>query len=278
LDAAGEVWMFGGISNDLRAVSDLFHFVPDQSTDLESPLIDKSLGSWKKISIKSDDVPWPQPRACCAGIADLIFGKGFSRIWMFGGAVNGKAACQPRRSVGNLTNELWCFHEETSQWEMVSRQENSRQSDSNGMDSVPTPRCWHAAAFFGGLMWVFGGASELSLGGNFPWRWDPLKDLWSFPVSEYSAAELAAADSSVHTEREHEWQFEGNGVATNSWPSARYGHSMCAHSTAGALVLFGGTADDSFADHFLNDMWSYSIANRTWQCLFQAATNCENKG
>lgn len=98
---------------------------------------------------------------------------------------------------------------------------------------VPAGRAEHGVASSNGLMYMFGGASELGL----------LQDFFSFDPAALKWTSLS---------RRHQ-----------SWPTRRAGHSLEATSTN--LVMFGGrVALSNGMTKSLNDVWMYKLDEGSW--------------
>eukprot|EP01103_Thecamoeba_quadrilineata_P010957 TRINITY_DN2503_c0_g1_i1.p1 TRINITY_DN2503_c0_g1~~TRINITY_DN2503_c0_g1_i1.p1 ORF type:complete len:251 (-),score=33.76 TRINITY_DN2503_c0_g1_i1:101-784(-) len=136
----------------------------------------------------------------------LVPVQGNTSILLFGGTENTWAK----------KNDLWEFNYATKKWENIETQ------------TQPPPVKDHAAEFYNGKMYVFGG-----LVGN-----DPTNSLWVFDYKEKKWEEIATDDS---------------------FPPPRSGHTLVQHS--GKLYVFGGQALNSQYDC----LWSFDVEQKKWE-------------
>lgn len=61
-----------------------------------------------------------------------------------------------------------------------------------------------------------------------------------------------------------EWKEVAYSKNNTHFPSERWGHRMI-HTNTNELVLFGGFGGAPLEGRYLDDLWSFSISNCTWQ-------------
>jgi len=128
--------------------------------------------------------------------------------------------------TNNLT-DIWAYDLVADAWHQVEQQ-----------GDIPEPRFAAAAAYepVSGKMYVFGGFP------GDPDQTEFLDELWAYDPATNQWTQLEA---------------EGD------MPAPRNGHCLVADSSAGTLVLFGGTNSEAS----LNDLWTYDPASNAWTAI-----------
>ncbi len=162
-------------------------------------------------------------------------------------------------------------------------------------NEVPSARYGHAAVYYSGKIYIFGGmgASNTLSVMNDIWSYNISTNLWAkengtvdigdLPVGRYDHQALVldgvvyisggynASDADVsqefwtYTLSTKKWQQKGNMRAT------RYGHSMFMDLSSRLHVYAGKGEPQLYADALLNTMERYNSANDTWD--YVEATN-----
>ena len=112
----------------------------------------------------------------------------------------------------------------------------------NAAAPMPKQRAGHAAVFYNGCLYVFGGKDDDN---------EKLNDLWKFNMTTRVWTELVTEDANML------------GGAASKIPIARSGHTAVLYE--GFICIFGGIFE---VTKELNDLQLYDIANNRWICLF----------
>jgi len=256
VDAAGNLWLFGGYSVYLGADSDdLWRFTP-------------STGEWTWVSgsdtgdvagvygtrgmAAAGNVPGAR-----SGAVSWIDAAG--NLWLFGGAgcvlIDGV-------STGGYLNDLWRFTPGSGEWTWVSGSNTINVAGvygTRGMAAaanVPGARSgavsWIDAA---GNLWLFGGYSVyLETDFNDLWEFTPSTGEWTW-MSGSDTVDVAGV-----------YGTEGMAAAGNV-PGARSG-AVSWIDAAGNLWLFGGLGYVPAAGYsdfgYLNDLWKFTPGSGEW--------------
>src|SRR5579859_5698827 len=244
IDAAGNLWLFGGNGLDSsgvgRYLNDLWKYNSGEWTWMSG----SNIGEWPGIygtqgTAGSTNVPGGR-----VGAVSWIDATG--DLWLFGGYGFGDSAS----SYGYL-NDLWKYN--GAEWTWIGGSNVINQPGTYGTqgladpNNVPggrqSPTIWIDAS---GNVWLFGGQGLDSTG-----TVGKLNDLW-----KYSEGEWTWISGSSMVNQPGAYGTEGLGAATNV-PGAR-GAAVGWIDAAGNLWLFGGNGSDSTgAVGLLNDLWEY---------------------
>jgi N-acetylneuraminic acid mutarotase len=245
VDAAGNLWLFGGQGDDASGTSgslnDLWKY---STTSNQWTWVAGASSAWA-----SGDMPpngMPGGRSGAVGWVDAS-----GDFWLFGGS-----------GPLGLTNDLWQYVPGTGAWTLVSGSQTSPGSSgvygmqgTAAMGNTPGSRTQAVAATdASGNLWLFGGSGFASIGGS-----GLLNDLWEFSPSTQLWAWMGGWKS-----------INGAGVyGTRSTtdvndPGARYAASAVSDAS-GNLWLFGGVGYDINGKQGpLNDLWEYDTATGKW--------------
>jgi N-acetylneuraminic acid mutarotase len=249
-DAAGRLWLFGGIDYHGSFLNDLWRFDP-------------ATGNWAWV--KGNDIPNQPGVYGQQGVPDPANTPGArwgaatwvdrtGRLWLFGG--DGLAAS------GNGTmamNDLWCFDPATGNWTWVKGSDTFSQPGNYGALGVEAPTnvpgarygaaCWRDPA---GRFWLFGGHGNDGSGIlyygylNDLWRFDPATGNWTWVKGSKS---MDAAGS-----------YGSQGVeAVANTPGGR-AFAAAWTGKEGQLWLFEGY-DGS---RMWNNLWRFNPATGNW--------------
>jgi N-acetylneuraminic acid mutarotase len=250
-DAAGNVWLFGGIGNDssgtMDYLDDLWEYSAGQWAWMGGSNVVNRAGTYgAQGAASASNVPGG--RGSAATWTDAA-----GNFWVFGGH-----GYDSPGSIGYL-NDLWKYS--AGQWTWMGGSNVANQKGKYGTEgtaaagNVPGARdicvSWTDAA---GNFWLFGGDGYDSQG-----NWGDLNDLW-----KYSAGEWTWMGGSNVVNQKGIYGTQRTAAAGNV-PGAR-GFSVAWTDTAGNSWLFGGYGYDSTGATlgFLNDLWKYSAGEWTW--------------
>jgi N-acetylneuraminic acid mutarotase len=251
VDAAGNLWLFGGASSDGSPTNDLWMY--SQST---------GLWTWEGGSSSSyaAGVYGTKGVAASGNVPGARYGAvawtdTTGNFWLFGGQ-----GFDSTRTQGWL-NDLWKYSPSTGQWVWVSGSSFGNASGVYGTAGVEatTNQPGGRLSAMGWIdsannLWLLGGAAIDANGIQ-----TTLNDLWKFDTNAgqwtWFCTSLCSL-SGVYGE-------QGVPDAANG-PGARQGGATWIDS-AGQLWLFGGIGKDSAGTvDALNDLWRYSPMSGFW--------------
>ena len=288
-DKTGNFWLFGGLGLDSTGVylsgflNDLWKFNPTtrewtwvsgSSTMQPNPVPGIFPGQPGVYGTKgqpsASNVPGGRQEA--AGWIDSS-----GSLWLFGGD-----GLDSTGTVGAL-NDLWEFNPTTSEWTWVSGASTAPRNLTGGTgqvgvygtQGVPAAGNVPGGRFFAaswidrnGNLWLFGGIgvdSTGSTGGD-------LNDLWEFDPAAKTWTWMSGADT---VNAVGVYGTQGVAAAANV-PGARYSAVSWTDSSSN-LWLFGGSffnpaATPQAAYAYLNDVWKFNAATKTWTWMSGADT------
>ena len=255
-DAAGNLWLFGGLGYDRNAargyLNDLWMYAPAAGTwtwvagdDLINP--PSSFG----IRGTADSTSKPGGRQDAAGWTDTS-----GNFWLFGG--KGVAA----GGVG-MMNELWKYTPATGRWTWVKGDSTIDPTGVYGArrvaDSSNTPAARYGAQGWTdatGNGWLQGGFGVAPNGSGV------LNDLWRFDPSALQWTWMNGGNASLQT-----GSYGTLGVPDSSnAPRARFG-AVGWTDLSGDLWLMGGNHNVSNILGNLTDLWKYSVQSGEWSWM-----------
>lgn len=263
IDAAGNLWLFGGAGYDSAgttgALNDLWEFTPGtgQWTWISGAPTVNAAGSYGTLgTAAANTVPGARE-------VSLSWIDASGNLWLFGGV-----GYDSTGTLGDL-NDLWRFSPTTGQWTWVSG-----ASTVNGHGVFGTlgtaaatnvPGARYAAVSWidlAGNLWLMGGSGYDSVGTN-----GYLNDLWEFSPA---SGEWTWVAGSATANARGTYGTEGTAAAGNV-PGAREA-PMAWTDAAGNLWLYGGLGFDyAGSNGYLNDLWKFSPATGQWAWLSGAA-------
>ena len=255
VDAAGNLWLFGGEEYAGAAGSNYFN-------DLWK--YDPSTGEWTWISgadsvnaagiygvkglAAAGDVPGAR-----AGAVTWVDAAG--NLWLFGGIGYDGAGV-----VGELA-DLWEFNVSAHEWVWVGGSSTVDSAGVYGAKGIATASNLPGARQYAvswvdatGNFWLFGGEGYDSTGSNGDlgdlWRYDPKSGQWTWE----SGSNTVGSTGFYGTQGvEASANVPGARVRSNAWTDAH-----------GNLWLFGGVGYGSSGSAGLNDLWMYDVASGQW--------------
>ncbi|MGH9489347.1 MAG: kelch repeat-containing protein [Terriglobales bacterium] len=282
-DAAGNLWLFGGVSNAVRNAAGGSGYLNDMWR------YDRASGEWTWVGgsnnadapgvygVKGQPAPgnWPGARWQMGCWTDEN-----GNFWLFGGVgVDLNPPNYDGLYAGDL-DDLWRYDPVTGEWTWMSGYDTFSSCNAtvtpvqcNDMPSygalgVPSPGNVPGARFFPttwtdgqGNLWMFGGQGADATGN---WSVGQLNDLWRYNIAsgEWTWMSGSSYANSVG-------QYGTRGVASpENAPGSRESAVGWADGD-GYLWLFGGigrgvSASDTGPYPDLNDLWRYDIANGEW--------------
>ncbi|MFI5149452.1 MAG: kelch repeat-containing protein [Bacteroidia bacterium] len=239
VDAAGDLWFFGGQGNGLFNDLWRFNIASNNWTWMSGSQFNYPAGSYGTKGVASPSNS-PPGRMCHTSWLDQA-----GNFWIFGG--NDSSFFSP--GTGML-NDLWKYDPVANMWTWMSGSNAINQPGVYGTSCTPdvnnipsgrieTRSCWtdHCGNF-----WMFGGGDDIKgqKGRNDLWTYNPNTNQWAW-VNGASTLNQAAVYGSVTV------------PAAANHPGARMG-SVCWIGKTG-LYMFGGGA---FAGpSYFSDMWKY---------------------
>ncbi len=252
-DAAGALWMFGGLG-PTGFYNDLWKYDPvtNEWTWVHGANTINNAGSYGTQGTPAL-TNMPSARQSAGAWVDVS-----GNFWMFGGYSNG---------VGGLGqtafSDLWKYDPVNNMWTWVNGPNTPGQAGVFGSQGSPavanipparnSPQTWVDQS---GNFWLFGGqrhnASSLMGGLNDLWKYNPATGHWAWMHGSQSVNQNGT------------YGTRGMPAAANT-PGSRYNIAGWI-DIAGNLWLFGGTgqAASGAATASMNDLWKYDIANNQW--------------
>jgi N-acetylneuraminic acid mutarotase len=256
LDAAGDLWLFGGFGLDsfgtVSVLNDLWKYSAGQWTWMGGSDVVSQYGTYgTKGTPAASNIPGARHRA-------VSWTDGAGSFWFFGGVGLDSVGAD-----GEL-NDLWKYS--AGQWTWMGGSNVVDQPGTYGTQGTATPTnvpggrdsavSWIDTA---GNFWLFGGYGYDSNGalGEI----GELNDLWKYSASsgEWSWMGGSNLDNQPGT-------YGTQGMAApGNVPGARE-NAVGWIDAAGNLWLFGGGAYNSGGgpDLLSNDLWKYSAGEWTW--------------
>jgi N-acetylneuraminic acid mutarotase len=256
IDAAGNLWLFGGYGYDstgnVGRLNDLWQFSP-------------TTGQWTWVGGGNADngsgIYGTQGTAAAGNVPGARYSSSAwtdpsGNLWLFGGF-----GYDATGAVGSL-NDLWRYTPSSGTWTWVGGGNGDNAagiyatlgaaSAANLPGARQAANSWVDAS---GNLWLYGGYGYDSSGTagylNDLWQYTPSTGLWTW-VNGGSGDNASGV-----------YGTQGTAAATNV-PGARQAASSWTDSS-GNLWLFGGYGYDSIsALGDLNDMWEYSPSSGQW--------------
>lgn len=259
IDAAGNLWLFGGagrVSNQEADLNDLWKY--DTTTQLwtwihgsNTPNVAGNYGT------QGVAAPSNEPRSRHEGVTWV---DATGKFWLFSGYSDSPG-------VSGLLNDLWRYDPITNQWTWIGGSSSPNAAPVRGTLGVAAsgndPGARLAAVSWPdstGRFWLFGGRGPSNNYFNDMWSFDPITQWWTWEGGS-SSADVAG----VHGTR---------GVAApGNAPGGRI-NPMGATNGANQLLLFAGYGYDSASvTGPLNDLWSWDLVTHEWTWLSGSTTH-----
>lgn len=255
-DAAGRLWLFGGLSTDTSQnpvdFNDLWQYQPTtgQWTWVGGSNTAGTSGNYGTQGVASP-TNLPPPRAYPVTWVDSA-----GTLWLFGGAQYGSSG------ITALFNDLWNYSPTSNQWTWISGSSVPNAAGSYGTQgtasgsNVPGARsaasAWRDAA---GDLWLLGGYGLDQAGQsgelNDLWRFDPNAGQWTW-MGGATTVDVGGV-----------YGTQGTAAAANA-PGARLSASAWTDAT-GNFWLFGGYGYNQVGNlNNLSDLWEYSPVTGQW--------------
>ena len=248
-DAAGTVWIFGGIGYDGSGsngyLNDLWKFDGTRWTWVSGSSITNQASVYgTKGTADTANIPGARERS--VGWMDAA-----GNLWLFGGLEYDGAG-----STGSL-NDLWKF--DGTSWTWVSGSTNRDQTGTYGIlgtaDAANIPGARYSAAVWtdaSGNFWLFGGYGYPASGSR-----GKLNDLWKFNGTNWT---WVAGSSGIN--RTGTYGTQGTADAANI-PGAR-SSAIRWTDASGNFWLFGGNGYGAGSNGYLNDLWKFDGTSWAW--------------
>jgi beta-lactam-binding protein with PASTA domain/N-acetylneuraminic acid mutarotase len=261
VDAAGNLWLFGGGYSDNSLANDLWMYNPNtgQWTWAAGSSVSKAAGVYGTKGV-SASTSVPGARYGAVSWTDTA-----GNFWLFGG--------QGYDSMGTQSwlNDLWKFSSASGQWVWVSGSSLGNASGAYGTAGVAAASNQPGARLqaFGWIdsannLWLQGGA-----GINASGHQTTLNDLWKFDVAAgrwtwINGSQVGAVAGVYGTKSvPNAANFPGARQAAATWTD-----------NAGQFWLFGGNGlDASGTSDDLSDLWRYSPASGLWTWMGGSTSN-----
>jgi hypothetical protein len=240
---------------------------------------------WREVAKAG---PWPEARRC-PGFVTTTDG-----VWLWGGS---GVAPAPAGTRHTFLNDWWLFQSATDSWTLVRGSDDHLVAPtSEHEDRYPSPRYTPVLTPVSQSMLLFSGYTEDRLGHrklNDAWlcgrgNWKKLEpagpagyhDGAAWPGLRYGSGSAALdgnayvfggfSDDGDHNDiwefngRMGEWRLLRAESADPAQPLPRYCAAVTADS--GRVLVFGGRSRrDPKANY--NDLWSFDLTTRRWECL-----------
>ncbi len=251
-DAAGNLWLFGGLTSNSSYLNDLwkYNIATDQWIWVNGTSTTNQTGVYGTSGVAAA-TNRPGARYNSTTWTDAS-----GNFWLFGGY--GSAS---NSNSGSL-NDLWKYSPATNQWTWMHGANSTGQPGISGIYGTigsPAPANVPGARFYAvswidaaDNLWLFGGLTSNSSFLNDLWKYDPNTNQWAW----------MKGDSAVN----QKGIYGTLGMAaTGNKPGARYSGITWTDIT-GNFWLLGGFGYDytSAGSNYLNDLWKYSPATNQW--------------
>jgi hypothetical protein len=250
IDAAGNLWMFGGYVADnvtgfcpsADPFNDIWEYTPSTNTWVWQGPLASSTQNQPGIYNGVGNVGTPGARYWSTGAQDAA-----GNMWMFGGYGFDGASGE------GYMNDLWEWNGSAMTWTWISGSSTfGAKGVYSGGSSVPGARVGANAWFdSSGNFWIFGGIAYDSKGNvgemNDLWEFNPSTKAWTF-VSGSTTNDVAA-----------DYGTQGVPASTNVPGSRAWATSWAAPN--GDVWVLGG---QGIGGRFLNDLWKYSGSTNEW--------------
>lgn len=257
MDAAGNLWLFGGEGTTGNWFGDLWKYTPstNQWTWIRGANSFNATGTYGSLGVAAATNA-PGAREFPSSWIDAS-----GNFWMFGGDGFGSTS-----SFGRL-NDLWKYDPVANQWTWMNGTNLVGQTAVYGTIGVPnaanTPGgrggcgSWTDA---GGNFWLFGGrgfASTSAMGyNNDLWKYNPSTNQWTWISGANTSGQLG------------NYGTMGTSAASNV-PGGRF---FCATwmGAGGVFYMMGGfgfaapIAPPGQTINYLNDLWKYDPGTNQW--------------
>ena len=238
VDAAGDLWFFGGYDFSASYYSDLWRFniASNSWTWMKGPSNPNQPGTYGVKGV-ADPANNPSARLTYCRWTDA-----YGNFWFFGGG-----------EFGTSYNDLWKYNPATNNWTWMSGSSTPNANGIYGTKCTPSPTSVPGARFenraawtdTGGNLWMFGGASG---GGSLPFVYN---DLWFYCIA---TNQWTWVSGDATTNQPGNWGTMGVSSPTNL-PSSR-GGAISWTDANNHLYLFGGA--NPWPSSY-NDLWKYTI-------------------
>lgn len=279
-DAAGNLWMYGGLGYDTSTTSnsfpylrsDLWKYNPgtQQWTWVNGDATFNNRGNHGALGIPSENTT----PGGLYGATSWTDKEG--NLWLFGGSDNPNPLYF---DANDVYGELWKYNPLTNQWSWVSGGGTSPYSiytQRSGDTTLPHPGFRYNATGWtdsSGNFWLFGGQGFAAYGliymgyGSYGklndlWKFTPATNRWTF-ISGGRTTSSSGDGSSLPG------YYGTKGVPGTSSPGGR-SSSVSWIDGAGNLWMFGGTSDftepgpGGLVVRQLNDLWRYTPSTGLW--------------
>jgi hypothetical protein len=238
VDAAGNLWLFGGIV--IYQKSDLWKYTiaTNEWTWVKGPNTSSDPGIYGIKGVPASANNPPARWKTGAGWTDNA-----GDFWLFGGA-----------NINNVFNDLWRYHITSDEWTWMSGDSTPGSAGVYGALGIEnpanTPSARTANAHWkdpAGNLWLFGGAN-ISGAYNDMWRYNTVTNMWA-----WIGGDIAGNITGV------------NGTKcisdTSNIPCGRYDDRTAWTDQQGNFWLFGGFG---YGGTRINDLWKYCYTSDLW--------------
>jgi N-acetylneuraminic acid mutarotase len=253
-DGSGRLWLFGGWRRDNLLLNDLWRYDPptNQWTWM------KGSSTWDQIGVYGTKGTANAANTPGARRQPVSWTDASGALWLLGGAGFGSVG-----GAGGLS-DLWKYDPATDKWTWMKGPNTVNQSGVFGTQGVPDTannppgrRSMAAWRDGSGYLWFYGGDGQgnpyypKQTYNNDLWKYNPGTNQWTWVRG--NAAGTLRGYYGVQG-RPGSQNLPGNRQEACSWANLK-----------GSLWLFGGHGVDSRGESgFLNDLWRYDPAEKTW--------------
>ncbi len=249
VDAAGNLWLFGGLGYDVNGasgmLSDLWKYTvaTDMWTWVAGPNTINYGGSYGMMNVQS---PSNAPPARYETNATWVDANG--NLWLFGGAI---------ATGTDAMNDLWKFDLSVNQWTWMHGSRFPNPSGNYGIKGLPgianDPPGREAYSAFkdgSGNFWFFGGGEFTFPSANDLWKFDPVSAMWAWMKGSNISGDSGRVGSQCV-------------LASSNNPSSRLENRACWTDACGNFYTMGGGNGNSFSETY-NDLWYYNVTGNEW--------------
>jgi len=258
VDAAGDLWMFGGYGYDAVGgqgyLNDLwkYNIATNEWTWVNGSNLAMATATYGTIGIAS---PANQPGGRCESNASWTDNN--NNLWIYGGM-----GLDNFTTAGDL-GDLWMYNIGTNEWTWMNGPNTINQNPGvYGTIGIANPAnrpscrmCYASWKSIAGDLWMFGGVEYNSTG-------DFRNDMWKYNIATNEWTWMSGT-SNANDPGNYGAQCAS---ATNYCPSGRGENRACWTRGSDNFANFGGSTG-SLGGNLNEDLWNYSVSTNKWTLM-----------